>query len=69
MLMLSVPATLGLMVGANPFRNPALVVKEVTTLDHISGGRAVLGIGGAWNEREHTAYGIDFGHSPGERLA
>jgi alkanesulfonate monooxygenase SsuD/methylene tetrahydromethanopterin reductase-like flavin-dependent oxidoreductase (luciferase family) len=61
-------ATLGLMVGANTFRNPALVVKEATTLDHVSGGRAILGIGGAWFEREHNAYGIDFGRSAGERL-
>ena len=42
----------GLMVGANPFRNPALVAKMATTLDHISGGRAYLGIGSAWNETE-----------------
>jgi alkanesulfonate monooxygenase SsuD/methylene tetrahydromethanopterin reductase-like flavin-dependent oxidoreductase (luciferase family) len=56
------------MVGANPFRNPGLVVKMVTTLDHVSGGRAVLGIGGAWFETEHSAFGIDFGASVGERL-
>jgi alkanesulfonate monooxygenase SsuD/methylene tetrahydromethanopterin reductase-like flavin-dependent oxidoreductase (luciferase family) len=61
-------ATLGLMVGANTFRNPALVVKMITTLDHICGGRAVLGIGGAWFGREHEAYGIDFGSGFGERL-
>src|SRR3954467_9880652 len=61
-------ATLGLMVGANTFRNPALVVKEATTLDHMSGGRAILGIGGAWFEREHNAFGMDFGGSAGERL-
>jgi alkanesulfonate monooxygenase SsuD/methylene tetrahydromethanopterin reductase-like flavin-dependent oxidoreductase (luciferase family) len=61
-------ATLGLMVGANTFRNPALVVKTITTLDHLSGGRAVLGIGGAWFETEHTAFGIDFGTSVGQRL-
>ena len=60
--------TLGLMVGANTFRNPALVAKMVTTLDHVSGGRAYLGIGGAWFETEHTAFGIPFGSSPGERL-
>jgi len=60
--------TVGLMVGANPFRNPALVAKMATTLDHISGGRSVLGIGGAWFETEHRAYGIEFGGSPGERL-
>jgi alkanesulfonate monooxygenase SsuD/methylene tetrahydromethanopterin reductase-like flavin-dependent oxidoreductase (luciferase family) len=61
-------ASLGLMVGANTFRNPALVAKMATTLDHISGGRAVLGIGGAWFETEHRAYGLEFGGSPGERL-
>jgi alkanesulfonate monooxygenase SsuD/methylene tetrahydromethanopterin reductase-like flavin-dependent oxidoreductase (luciferase family) len=61
-------ATVGLMVGANPFRNPALVGKMVTTLDHISGGRAVLGIGGAWFETEHRGLGFEFGSSPGERL-
>jgi alkanesulfonate monooxygenase SsuD/methylene tetrahydromethanopterin reductase-like flavin-dependent oxidoreductase (luciferase family) len=61
-------ATIGLMVGANTYRNPALVAKMVTTLDHISDGRAILAIGGAWHEIEHTGYGFDFGTSPGERL-
>jgi alkanesulfonate monooxygenase SsuD/methylene tetrahydromethanopterin reductase-like flavin-dependent oxidoreductase (luciferase family) len=61
-------ARLGLMVGANTFRNPALVAKMATTLDHVSGGRAILGIGGAWFETEHRAYGLEFGGSPGERL-
>jgi alkanesulfonate monooxygenase SsuD/methylene tetrahydromethanopterin reductase-like flavin-dependent oxidoreductase (luciferase family) len=60
--------TLGLFVGANTFRNPGLTAKCATTLDHISGGRAVLGIGGAWFETEHTAFGIDFGSGFGERL-
>jgi F420-dependent oxidoreductase-like protein len=59
---------LGLMVGANTFRNPALTAKLATTLDHVSNGRAVLGIGGAWFDREHEAYGIDFGSGVGERL-
>ncbi len=59
---------LGLMVGANTFRNPGLTAKLVTTLDHISDGRAILGIGGAWFEREHDAHGIDFGAGFGERL-
>ncbi|MEP7158364.1 MAG: LLM class flavin-dependent oxidoreductase [Chloroflexota bacterium] len=58
----------GLMVGANPFRNPALVAKMATSLDHISGGRAYLGIGSAWNESEAKAFGIKFGDTPGERL-
>jgi F420-dependent oxidoreductase-like protein len=63
-------ATLGLMVSANTFRNPGLTAKLATTLDHISGGRAVLGIGGAWFEREHDAYGFDetWGSGFGERL-
>jgi F420-dependent oxidoreductase-like protein len=61
-------ATLGLMVAANTFRNPGLTAKLATTLDHISGGRAILGIGGAWFEREHEGYGIDFGSGFGERL-
>jgi alkanesulfonate monooxygenase SsuD/methylene tetrahydromethanopterin reductase-like flavin-dependent oxidoreductase (luciferase family) len=61
-------ATIGLMVGANTFRNPALTAKLVTTLDHMSDGRAILGIGGAWFEREHEAFGIDFGSGFGERL-
>ncbi len=61
-------ARLGLLVGAVTFRNPGLVAKMVTTLDHISDGRAVLGLGGAWFEHEHVAHGIDFGRSVGERL-
>jgi alkanesulfonate monooxygenase SsuD/methylene tetrahydromethanopterin reductase-like flavin-dependent oxidoreductase (luciferase family) len=56
------------MVGANTFRNPGLTAKLATTLDHVSEGRAVLGIGGAWFEREHDAFGIDFGTGFGERL-
>lgn len=59
---------LGLMVGANTFRNPGVTTKLAVTLDHVSNGRAVLGIGGAWFEREHEAFGIPFGNSPGERL-
>ena len=59
---------LGLMVGANTFRHPGHTAKLATTLDHLSGGRAVLGIGGAWFEREHDAYGIPFGSGFGERL-
>ncbi len=59
---------LGLMVGANTFRNPGHTAKIATTLDHLSNGRAVLGIGGAWFEREHEAFGIDFFSGHGERL-
>jgi F420-dependent oxidoreductase-like protein len=53
-------ATLGLLVGGVTYRNPALLAKLTTTLDVISGGRAMFGIGAAWFEDEHRAYGFDF---------
>ncbi|HEY4189200.1 MAG TPA: LLM class flavin-dependent oxidoreductase [Candidatus Limnocylindrales bacterium] len=59
---------IGLMVGANTFREPTLTAKLATTLDHISGGRAILGIGGAWFEEEHEAFGLEFGSGFPERL-
>lgn len=59
---------LGLMVGANTFREPTVTTKQATTLDHISGGRAVLGIGAAWFKAEHTAYGLRYGDGQPERL-
>ncbi|QCX27291.1 LLM class F420-dependent oxidoreductase [Nocardioides jishulii] len=51
---------LGAMVTAATVRNPALLVKTVTTLDVLSGGRAWLGIGAAWFEEENRGYGLDF---------
>src|SRR3954452_13135231 len=51
---------LGLLVGGVTYRNPALLAKLTTTIDIISGGRAVLGIGAAWYEEEHKAYGFGF---------
>jgi alkanesulfonate monooxygenase SsuD/methylene tetrahydromethanopterin reductase-like flavin-dependent oxidoreductase (luciferase family) len=59
---------LGLMVGANTFRNPGLTAKAAVTVDHVSEGRTWLGIGGAWFEHEHAAHGLDFGSGFGERL-
>ena len=59
---------LGLLVAANTFRNPGLTAKLATTVDHLSEGRVVLGLGGGWFEREHDAFGIDFGSGFGERL-
>ncbi len=61
-------ATIGTLVGAITLRNPGLVAKLAATVDHITGGRAVLGLGGAWLAREHHMHGIDFGASAGERL-
>jgi alkanesulfonate monooxygenase SsuD/methylene tetrahydromethanopterin reductase-like flavin-dependent oxidoreductase (luciferase family) len=60
--------TLGHMVTANPLRNPAMLAKIVTTLDHMSDGRAILGIGGGWNTAEFEAFGVDAGRSMGQRL-
>jgi len=51
---------LGTLVTGVTYRNPALLAKMVTTLDVVSHGRAVLGIGAAWNESEHEGYGFDF---------
>src|SRR5258708_35561182 len=51
---------LGSLVTGVTYRNPALLAKEVTTLDVISKGRAILGIGAAWNEDEHRGYGFEF---------
>jgi probable F420-dependent oxidoreductase, Rv1855c family len=51
---------LGTMVTGVTYRNPAMLAKTVTTLDIVSKGRAMLGIGAAWNETEHAGYGIDF---------
>ena len=59
---------LGLLVSSTTFRNPGLIAKLATTLDHVSGGRSVLGLGGGWFGREHDAFGIDFGTGFGERL-
>jgi alkanesulfonate monooxygenase SsuD/methylene tetrahydromethanopterin reductase-like flavin-dependent oxidoreductase (luciferase family) len=60
--------TLGLLVAANTLRNPGLTAKMAATIDNASGGRLILGIGGGWFEREHEAFGFDFGAGFGERL-
>jgi F420-dependent oxidoreductase-like protein len=52
--------TLGLLVTGVTYRHPGLLAKIVTTLDVVSGGRAQLGIGAAWYEREHLGYGVPF---------
>lgn len=51
---------LGALVTGVTYRNPAILAKQVTTLDVISGGRAILGLGAAWYEEEHIAFGVDY---------
>ena len=59
---------LGLLVAANPYRAPTLTAKMATTLDHISNGRAILGIGAGWFEEEAEAFGFEFGSGAPDRV-
>lgn len=52
---------IGSLVHGVTYRNPAVLVKTITALDHLSNGRAIMGIGAAWMEPEHLAYGIKLG--------
>ncbi|MGB7860358.1 MAG: TIGR03560 family F420-dependent LLM class oxidoreductase, partial [Acidimicrobiia bacterium] len=52
---------LGSLVTGNTYRNPAVLGKTITTLDIVSGGRALLGMGAGWYELEHASFGIEFG--------
>ena len=52
--------TLGTLVTGVTYRHPGMLVKTVTTLDVLSGGRAMLGIGAAWNEQEHRGLGVPY---------
>lgn len=58
---------LGTMVTSNTYRHPAVLANMVTTLDNLSGGRVVLGLGSGWQQNEHEAYGIPYG-TAGSRL-
>jgi alkanesulfonate monooxygenase SsuD/methylene tetrahydromethanopterin reductase-like flavin-dependent oxidoreductase (luciferase family) len=58
---------LGVMVTSITHRNPALLAKEAVTVDVISGGRAILGVGAGWSVRDHEAYGFEL-PPPGERV-
>jgi F420-dependent oxidoreductase-like protein len=51
---------LGVLVCGNTYRNPAFLLKQAVTVDHVSGGRVDFGVGAGWTEREHEAYGWPF---------
>ena len=61
-------ARIGVLVSCNTYRHPAVVANMVAALDHISNGRAILGLGAGWHEAEHRMYGLGY-DPPGRRLA
>ena len=58
---------LGVLVSSNTFRHPSILLKQAVTVDHVSGGRLILGLGTGWHEDEHRRYGLEL-PAPAERV-